>query len=541
MNNRRLLIAGLIFLCSSCGVVLQNAGTKDFKDPVTKTSVYKSLNKFQQDFLYLKVICEKYFPLADRYFPEDKRREVEKGIFKKLERNGLSDLEFRLLLKNYLSHFDNQHTWISLKGISITGIYPFIPYNRDSSWYLMNAVSNIDHDFIGQKISAFNNVSINEYEEQLYKFVSAESNTTKRKEISSWWYRPTFHEFIASKKIDTIKLHFDNEKVLTIPKVTSGDLKWHLSEKDFKQHEITKPKDRIYDYQIIDSIGVTYFQFHECYDKIEIKEGIKSYVKPWLRPLANAYVNIQTSKKKPSKRLKKYFDPERPVFSAYVSQMISESNEKGIDKMILDLRNNNGGSETIGLQLLYYLTNRDDLKDFEVYIQNGDFYRHYFKDDYNEGIEKYFNANGMHPKRDTMFYAGCANGNGSLFDKITDPKSPYYIPKNRPIYKGKLVVIADFSTHSAGALFASLLQDNKIATVIGTELANNPTGPTTWTPFRLPNSKIDVSISSQYLIRPDKTKGDKFVPDFYVDKSLQDVMNGSDPLFDKALEILNKE
>jgi len=541
MRHLILISVGLIFICSSCGVILQNSGTKNFKDPITKTSEYKSLNKFQKDFLYLSVVCDKYFPNADRYFPKEQRQIVEREILKKLENNRLSDLEFRLHLKKYLSNFNNQHTWISLKGVTIEGIYPFMPYNKDSSWYLFNTLKSIDKDFIGQKISTFNNISLYDYENKLFELVSAENTTTKRKAISNWWFRPTYHEFISGKKIDSVKLTFESGEILSVPKITSGDLVWHLSEKDFRHHPITKAKDRIYDYQIIDSIGTTYFQFHECYDKIELKEGIKSYVKPWLRPIANWYVNIQTSKKKPSERLKKYFDPERPVFSEYVSQMIKESNDKGISKLILDLRNNNGGSELICLQLLYHLTSREDLADFDLYIHNGQFYKHYFKKDFQDYVDTYFEKHSKYPAADTLFHAGQANSKKNLFDKITDPNSPYYIQKDRPIFKGKIVVIADFSTHSAGALFTTLLQDNKIAQVVGTELSNNPTGPTTWTPFKLPNSKIEVSISSQYLVRPDKTKTDKFTPDVYIEKSLQDVISGHDPLFEKALQILSKD
>jgi hypothetical protein len=541
MRHLILISVGLFFICSSCGIILQNSGTKNFKDPITKTSEYKSLNKFQKDFLYLSVVCDKYFPNADRYFPKDQRQIVEREILKNLENRRLSDLEFRLHLKKYLSNFNNQHTWISLKGVSITGIYPFMPYNIDSSWYLLNASKIIDKDFIGQRISAFNNASLNNYERQLFEFVSAENITTKRKAISNWWFRPTYHEFISGKQIDSVKLTFENGRILTIPKITSGNLMWHLSEKDFKQHPITKTKDRIYDYQIIDSIGTTYFQFHECYDKIEMKEGIKSYVKPWLRPIANWYVNIQTSKKKPSERLKKYFDPERPVFSKYVAQMVKESNEKGISKLIIDLRNNNGGSELICLQLLYHLTNRQDLADFDLYVHNGDFYKHYFKNDFEHYVNGYYEKHSKYPIADTLFHAGQANSKENLFDKITAPNSPYFVQKDRPIFNGKIVVIADFSTHSAGALFTTLLQDNKVAQVVGTDVSNNPTGPTTWTPFKLPNSKIEVSISSQYLVRPDKTKTDKFTPDFYIEKSIQDIMRGHDPLFEKALEILSKD
>lgn len=486
----------------------------------------------------MKTICEKYFPLVDKYFPGNERLEIEKMIYGKLNRKDVTDLEFRLYLKKYLSNFENQHTLVSLKGVSITGIYPFIPYNQDSSWYILNASTNIDRSFIGQKILSFNDTPVYEYEQQLFGLVSSENKTSKRKAILNWWYRPTYHEFIRGQKIDSIKLAIDNDQTLTVPKITSGQLKWHLSEKDFKQHPITKPKDRMYDYQIIDSLGVTYFQFHECYDIIEIKEGIKSYVKPWLRPIANLYVSVQTSKKKPSERLKKYFDPERPVFSNYVAQMIKESNDRGINKMILDLRNNNGGSELICLQLLYHLTDNDDLKDFDLYVKNGNFYKHYFKNDYKRKLDLYARKHGTYPLKDTLFYAGHANSDEKLFDKITDPKSPYHIPKDRPVFKGKIVVLADFSTHSAGALFTALMQDNKIAEIIGTEVSNNPTGPTTWTPFKLPNTKVEVSISSQYLVRPDKLKPDNLIPDLYMEKSYQDVLNGRDPLFDKALEIL---
>lgn len=541
MKHLKSIALGLIFICSSCGAILQNHGAKNFKDPITKTREYKSLNKFQQDFLYLSVICEKYFPNADKYFPQVQRKSLEGEILQRLKSDGISDLEFRLHLKHYLSKFNNQHTWISLKGLTIEGIYPFIPYNQDSSWYLINASTSMDKDFIGQRISAFNKIPISDYEKQLFEFVSAENTTTKRKAISNWWFRPTYHEFIAGNEIDSIELTFESGEVVSIPKVTSGELAWHLSERDVKHHSITQPKDRIYDYQIIDSLGATYFQFHECYDKIELKEGIKSYVRPWLRPIAKGYINRQTRKKKPSERLKKYFDPERPVFGEYVSQMIKESNDRGVRKLILDLRNNNGGSELICLQLLYHLTNREDLADFDLFVHHGKFYKHYFKRDFQEFVNAYYEKHAKYPTADTLFYAGKANGKENLFDKITDPRSPYYIPKDRPVFKGKIVVIADFSTHSAGALFAALLQDNKIAQVVGTELSNNPTGPTTWSPFRLPNSKIEVSISSQYLVRPDKAKTDRFTPDVYMEKSWQDLIHGRDPLFEKALEILSKD
>lgn len=541
MNQKLIFLITIILSCTSCGAFLQTQATKNFKDPVTQTRDYKSLNKYQQDFVYLKTICEKYFPNADSSFPKEERIAAESEILKKLGKSGLTDLDFRLHLKSYLSHFDNQHTYISLSGVTITGIFPFIPFNKDSAWYILNLTRGYDPDFLGKKITAFNDIKTEDYEQQLFEFVSAENKTSKRKSILNWWYRPTLHEFIKGGKIDSVKLTIENGQSIWLKKVTSGKLDWQIQDKDFPAHPVTRYKNRLYDYQIIDSLNLTYFQFHECYDKIEIKEGIKTYVRPWVRPMANMYVNIQTNKKKPSKRLKKYFDPERPIFHEYINKMIEESNTKDISKLVIDLRNNNGGSEMICLQLVYHLTENENLKDFSVYIQNSDFYKHYFKEDYTEKVNLYRKENGTEPKKDSLFFAGFSNSDKSLFDKITDPKSPYYIPKNRPVFKGKIVIIADHSTHSAGALFTALLQDNDIGSVIGTEVSNNPTGPTTWTPFKLPNSKIKASISTQYLVRPDPRKAEKFTPDIQLEKSLEDLFKGKDPLFEKAIELLSED
>ena len=312
-------------------------------------------------------------------------------------------------------------------------------------------------------------------------------------------------------------------------------------EADYRSHPITNYKPRMYDYQIIDSLQLTYFQFHDCYDKIEIKEGMKTYLRPWLRPFANLYVNIQSKRKKPSKNLDHYLDPERPVFHKYVREMVEVSNKKENRSLIIDLRNNNGGSQMLCLQLLYYLTDKQDLKDFQVYIQNSDFYKHYSKNELNQKIEKYKLKNGTSPPKDSLFFAGYSNSNETLFDNITDSKSPYYVSKDRPIFKGKVIVIADFSTQSAASLFTTLFQDNGIGLVIGTESGNNPTGPTSYTPFKLPNSKITASIPSNYLIRPDSTKSTKFTPDILLEKSMWDIMNGRDPLFDKAVDIFRKQ
>ena len=64
-------------------------------------------------------------------------------------------------------------------------------------------------------------------------------------------------------------------------------------------------------------------------------------------------------------------------------------------------------------------------------------------------------------------------------------KSPYHIPWDRSVFKGKIIVLANSGTGSAAALITTILKDNNIATIIGTSVGNNPIGATNYQPFRL--------------------------------------------------------
>ncbi|MBA3285024.1 MAG: hypothetical protein H0U27_08200, partial [Nitrosopumilus sp.] len=324
---------------------MQKTGKKNFKDPIANTTYYQSLNKNQQDFIYLKTIFEKYYPNNEKQFPKPERLILENRILLDLKNNELTDLNFKLYLRKYISHYNSEHAWISLGGFSIKEIYPFQPYCKDTTLYILNLTKEYSNKLIGQKIVAFNDTPIKDYEKKLFEFISEENETTKRKGIQGWWNLPTLHEFIKGEKLDSVKLTLGNGQNLWLKRIPNKKANWQIEEKDFPEHPITKNHNRNFDFQTIDSLGITYLQFHQCFDKIEIKEGMKSYVKPWLLPLANRYINNQLKKKKTSKTLKKYFDPERPVFADYISKMITESNSKGISKLIIDLRNNRGGSE----------------------------------------------------------------------------------------------------------------------------------------------------------------------------------------------------
>ena len=69
--------------------------------------------------------------------------------------------------------------------------------------------------------------------------------------------------------------------------------------------------------------------------------------------------------------------------------MFDSLQTQNLDNLVTDLRNNGGGSHLLCLQLLYYLTDREDLKGFSVKYHMSDFNRQIYKSDFNKFVESY--------------------------------------------------------------------------------------------------------------------------------------------------------
>jgi len=220
-------------------------------------------------------------------------------------------------------------------------------------------------------------------------------------------------------------------------------------------------------------------------------------------------------------------------------ELVDSLNSEHINNLIIDLRNNTGGNFILGIQLLYFLTDRNDLKNFREYIYTSDIYKNYYKEEFKKFKRDYFEKFGK-PVPDNKLVPADLKGN-NLFSKITDKKSVYYIPPNRPVFKGNVFILANYGTGSAAALLTTIAQDNKIATIIGTSVGNNPIGATTWTPLKLPRTKTRVSVALTYIERPDKKLGRIQMPDYWVEYSVDDLFRGKDPFLEKAVELIDSK
>ena len=167
------------------------------------------------------------------------------------------------------------------------------------------------------------------------------------------------------------------------------------------------------------------------------------------------------------------------------------------------------------------------------------FNRQIYKSDFNKFVESYRMEKGIDPEYGKLYSYGYNDYDSLLFEKIEDPGSVYYIPKDRKVFKGKIIVLANYNTGSSAALLTALMQDNNIATVIGTSVSNNPIGATTYSPFKLPNSKLTGTVAPDYFVRPNSKNGKIFIPDYWIENNVEDIINGKDKYLEKAIEVIN--
>jgi len=515
----------------SCGVFLQKNGMKAFKLPQKIKD--KDLNKYQYDFVYMSQLLEEGFPKLDSIFPKGEREKQKSFFLKQLNHPNTTNKDFLLQAQKYLGNVHNQHTNVNLKS-TFEYYYPFKVFNSYGDLYLRNIERTQDSLLIGKKIISINGFPIKEVQKRLRQFSSSENEIGQLADLR-WYYYYYKVDYLKEIKVisghkDRLVIKFEDGTSAPLNAVNGSD--WDLYSIKERPHPLTRSRKDIYSYHIFPEANFGYMQYLACYDRDEVLQGIGAYVKPWLQPVARAYVKRQFKKKKPSKRVAPYFNQKHPIFKDFVWEMVDSLNNSGVEHLIIDLRRNSGGQLNLGIELLYFLTDRKDVKGFKEYTYTSRMHQKYFPGDYREFMEN--------QDKVPEYQLVLRSDGQDLFTKVKDSQSIFYIPPNRPIFKGKVYVLANYQTGSAAAMLATLFQDNQLATIIGTHVGNNPTGPTTFTPMKLPKTKAYFGMASSYQIRADESKGLLLEPDYWVEYTIDDLAKGRDPFLQKAMELIKQ-
>lgn len=176
-------------------------------------------------------------------------------------------------------------------------------------------------------------------------------------------------------------------------------------------------------------------------------------------------------------------------FKTVMHDYFHQINQHHISKLILDLRNNQGGDPQNGITLLSYLLGQP----FEM-------------------IHKGPEATGMHNPSEQN-------------------------------YKGKLFVLINGGSFSNTGMVSACLKRNKRCIFIGEEAGgNNCTLSGDTETFTLPNTLITFEIATQTYLLSDamQNTGHGVIPAFVITPSISDIITGKDAVMDKAMEIAGK-
>ncbi len=230
-------------------------------------------------------------------------------------------------------------------------------------------------------------------------------------------------------------------------------------------------------------------------------------------------------------RISSFWMGKDGAFRRFLKSSFSTIRQKGIENLIIDVRNNEGGNDKRGSLLLSWLVDQE----FRYYdrLQATTNSKYTFSE-YARLPKFYGVLRHMIKKTDTGTYVW--NHNRNL--KILKPQ------KNS--YSGKVYILINGGSFSVTSEFASVAHNLKRAVFIGEETGGGYYGNNsgTFVIVTLPNSRLNIGIPmlAYYTAVKDYPFRDHgIIPDYNVVPSIEDVLSKKDAVLSFAQELIEKQ
>lgn len=205
-----------------------------------------------------------------------------------------------------------------------------------------------------------------------------------------------------------------------------------------------------------------------------------------------------------------HFDINPDRFEEFVDQTFETINQQNIKNIIIDIRDNTGGNTDTVTYLARYLAN----KPFRLV----------------SSIQEKIN----HDNRGWFGYKGEIGE--VTYDEWSDWEKP--IDSNNR-FEGNVYLLIGPVSYSAAIVFATTLQDNQFATLIGEPTGGYANQSAQGNLFNLPHSKLRAYITTKLLVRPSAISDQApVVPEHIINESTESITQHKDLAVDKALELI---
>ena len=234
-------------------------------------------------------------------------------------------------------------------------------------------------------------------------------------------------------------------------------------------------------------------------------------------------------------------DVEHLRYVQFLDSIFSKfKTENTIKNLIIDIRNNPGGTDPNETKTFTYLAEKP-------FYENKSAYINFVK----IPLAAYYNYDSTDPENQEL---GRLQFEKELSEEFTtekegkyyqnENKNPVWMPDSNA-FKGNMYVLINPNVASAASNFAALVKGNTNAVFIGEETTGGYYGHNGHTPMEyvLPNSKIVTRFSivnlNQYVpARKDQPVGHGVLPDYEVMQSFEDFMSNTDTQLNFALRLI---
>ncbi|MEO0571498.1 MAG: S41 family peptidase [Bacteroidota bacterium] len=219
-------------------------------------------------------------------------------------------------------------------------------------------------------------------------------------------------------------------------------------------------------------------------------------------------------------------------FKKFFKRTFKQIFEQGVQQLVIDIRKNGGGHESVFMELFSHLTDKPffaykELSTVTVSVPDKEYY---LEQDEISYLERWSKKN--------------LKKIGSKYYSLNEAGTRKVIP-NKNAFSGNLMVLIDGRTSSAAGDFSGLIKSYDRATFIGEETGGNPYENNAGTRLTLvlPYSGLQIIIPTlKYVINYNKKNDGRGVyPDHKVNLTIEDLLGNRDKTLGMALKLLKEQ
>lgn len=238
-------------------------------------------------------------------------------------------------------------------------------------------------------------------------------------------------------------------------------------------------------------------------------------------------------------------DPGFEPYTQFLDSVFTQLDKNNVPNLIIDVRNNPGGSDPTFEQPVMYLTDNTFKENESAHLIFDPEFLPYEKYFWGVSTTQRMDSVSLEVGKKYLKDRFPVFSNGISFQN--QKYNPTYYPKS-PTFKGKLYLLINENTASAASHFASLVKAYvKNVTIIGVETAggyyvHNGHSPLV---YELPNSKIKTQFSMVNVVqdapkKDDQPTGRGIIPDYEVWQTLNDFLKQRDTQMEFTLKLIEK-